>query len=550
MKKYLYCLAVLLTVVFWYACTPPLEGVILKLPVAITNSNVIVQYRADNQNAGDLPSDLKVSIAGADSLKVVDIIGGRNFRVKQNVLSLAASPETTPSSSSPIKFTLVTEAEGYLKNITPVQINSTSDQNLTISLTKIASPPTGITAIQQTAALSNEGLVNTAISVTTPLNNNITEKASLAIPTGISMKDGNGATVGGNIDIVMTKADATKTGVSVNSNAMSKVVDKNNNVIPDFNMKPIVGLKIEISNDLHQKVKSFSGFVTIKTEIPSGAIDPLTNKVLKEGDAIVITSFDEDSRVFKYEGKAQLIKNTSGKLEAVGSINHLTQIYFAALNSIFIEIPSTATTAEKNALIAQAEQTFATKLSANQIKIMKDYYISLVGSDLEQYTNEVLLLALNGVNVAGTTSRSNIKITTPDNITSIAVKDRLGNSLLTINNPVFSTDAKLSVTLPSAPNYVKLIANLSCPAPKKTNADNIQMYAKTLGAKADQYFYLGKALKGEDGIIRGSSILLKRGGKYDFKFIVGATSFYYDNQTVTNGSEHKITSSMPSVLCE
>jgi hypothetical protein len=86
---------------------------------------------------------------------------------------------------------------------------------------------------------------------------------------------------------------------------VSKVLDKNNQPIPSFTFKPVVGMDIEISNDKNQKVKSFSGQIDVQTEFPTGATDPTTGKPLAAGDLIAIASYDEDTKVFKYEGSVK-----------------------------------------------------------------------------------------------------------------------------------------------------------------------------------------------------------------------------------------------------
>ena len=542
MKKLIYILGAFMLAGAWYACTPPLEGVTLKLPVALANSNVVVQFQPSNVSAGDLPSNIKITLGGADTAKVVNSVGGKTLAVKQNVLTLAAKSNSVPSANAPIKFFIIAEADGYLRSITPVEITSTKDQNLVVKLTKIAVPPTGVSVVQQPATVPASGTTSAPITAATSTTSTVQEKATVNIPSGVTMKDGDGQTVGGSVNVVVTKTDATKTPVNIDLSDVSKVLDKNNQPIPSFTFKPVVGMDIEISNDKNQKVKSFSGQIDVQTEFPTGATDPTTGKPLAAGDLIAIASYDEDTKVFKYEGSVKLTTNANGKLEAKGTINHLTSVFFASYNGITVSGNS-----NNPSDVAAAKAAFGDNVTPAMIMAIKSYSLAFGGS-VGQYASETFIVDVNdGAVVFETTDRLNNSIITPNAITKIVVKNSLGEVITTVNNP-YPSGSSATINMPAPPNFIELQANLKCKDANKTsNADNIHMYAKKAGGG---YFYIGKATRNASNIITATSTILKRGGVYDFMFDVGGILFYYDNQTVTTGSVHSINSSMPDVLCK
>lgn len=549
MKKSLYILLAIISVSCWYACTSPLEGVTLQLPVAVKGSNVVVQFKPDNAAAGDLPKDISIKIAGADSLKVVDIVGGRDFAIKQNILSLAAKPGIIPTEKAPIEFTVVAEAPGYLKSITSVLLTSVNDLNLTIELTKITTPPVGVTVVQQPATVSNTGTTTAAVSVVTPANNGITEKATVNIPSGVTMKDEAGTPVAGTVNIVVSKAEASKTDVSVNANDIDKIVDKNNNPINDFTIKPIVGVDVEITNNGNQKVKSFSGEIEVKTEIPVGSIDPETNKEFKAGDLMAITSYDEDTKTYKYEGSATLSLNAAGKLEVSGKVNHLTRFFFARFRSIIIiviTLPSNPTELTNTLIV-----TFGPQITTVPVVVFKDYFINLTGK-VSQYSTESFNFDFEYADgthsYTSTSNRTGITVNTSSQISKVSITNVLGEAITSVKNPNV-VNSSISIEIPEAPNFINFVANLSCPIGKSTSADNIQVFAKAPGAADSKYLYVGKAIR--NGLaITGTTTLLKRSGFYDFKFVVGNTPFYYPNKQVSSGADFSINSSMPEVLCQ
>lgn len=548
MKKYIYLVLATVSIAFWYACTPPLEGVTLKLPEAVKVSNIIVQFKADNSAAGDLPSNISIKIAGKDSAKVVNIVGAKEFKVKQNAIALAASPDFTPSANNPLSFVIVAQADGYLKSVTPVTLTSTKDLSVSIELTKISAPAQGISVVQQPATVSSAGTTAAAITVSTPSTSTVTSQATVVIPAGISVKDAAGTPVGGSLNIVVTKADANKTEVSVPVNEVAKVVNDNNQPIQDFSITPIVGVNIEITNEQNQKVKSFSGEINIKTEIPVGSIDPSTNQPLKVGDQMAITSFDEDTKVYKYEGPATITTNAAGKLEVSGTVNHLTTFFFASISSLKIAIETELTPEQAKAAVVEAAKTFGVTITESQLAKVNDYSITFGGS-VGQYAEEEFEVQFtysdNSKNTINTTSRSNNLSVLSKTLKTITIRNILGDVITTATN---FTGNNITVNIPASPNFVNFIANLSCPAGKTTNADNIRVYSKDPGADDGEYIYLGKARR-DGALIKGTTTLLKRSGTYDFKFEVGSTNFYYPGKKVSSGADFTITSSMPDALC-
>ena len=549
MKKYTYLILATISIAFWYACTPPLEGVTLKLPEAVKVSNVIVQFKADNSAAGDLPSNITIKIAGKDSAKVVNIVGGKEFKVKQNAIALAASPDFTPSANNPLSFVIVAQAEGYLKSVTPVTLTSTKDLSVSIELTKISAPAQGISVVQQPATVSSAGTTAAAITVSTPSTSTVTSQATVVIPAGISVKDGAGAPVGGTLNIVVTKADAAKTDVQIPLSEISKTVNDNNQPIQDFTITPIVGVEVEITNDQNQKVKSFSGEISIKTEIPVGSVDSETNQPFKSGDLMAITSYDEDTKVFKYEGPATISVNAAGKLEVSGTVNHLTRFYFASMKSVRVEVPNNATPEEIKTAIVKAATDLSTPanpvtITEAQLAVFKTYSLKFGGSIL-QYADEdfQITFQLGSIQQSITTADRINSLTTDKTLKGIVIRNILGE-VVPSQTVINGTD--VTINLSDAPNFVNFIANLSCPAGKSTNANNIQVYSSAPGE--EDYIYLGKA-KRDGTLIKGTTTLLKRSGTYDFKFVVGETNFYYPGKKVSSGADFTITSSMPDALC-
>jgi hypothetical protein len=89
------------------------------------------------------------------------------------------------------------EADGYVKSIVPIILSSTEDKILKVHLSKINTKSVGVTIAQKDVIVPVTGITNSSITTTTPVINGVQEIASVTVPSGITMKDESGNTVGG-----------------------------------------------------------------------------------------------------------------------------------------------------------------------------------------------------------------------------------------------------------------------------------------------------------------------------------------------------------------
>jgi hypothetical protein len=138
---------------------------------------------------------------------------------------------------------------------------------------------------------------------------------------------------------------------------------------------------------------------------------------------IAIASYDEDTKVFKYEGSVKLTTNANGKLEAKGTINHLTSVFFASYNGITVSGNS-----NNPSDVAARKSNFGDNVTPAMIMAIKSYSLAFGGS-VGQYASETFIVDVNdGAVVFETTDRLNNSIITPNAITKIVVKNSLGSN--------------------------------------------------------------------------------------------------------------------------
>ncbi len=531
MKKYItYALLLFACIAISYSCTPPLEGVKFKFPDAVVSTSIIVQYSQANDNLGELPSTIDVHIAGSDSAKIVDSFNKKVFKPKNGIMILALKPGTTASTTAPVKFTIVTAVDGYLKEITPVEITSNTDQKVIVKLTKIATPPTGTTVIQKEEDADNTGKTTKAIQITTPALAGSSHSATLTVGAGVTLKDGAGVPVGGKLNVVLVQIDPQKASVIVNKQQSGmKVVDKNDNVIPNFSINPISAVSAVISNENSQKVKTFSSPIEIKFQFGVGTKNS-AGQDIKEGDVLNFASYDADAKTLKYEGTATVKKNGS-VLEFVASVNHLTEFYCG-------DLLSECSNLKLNVLSdpLYTGETVKTTVVDNSGRILFNESHGL-GITLN------CKLFVQGQIGGNTPTSSNLTITTTS-ITGKVLFTKSLNVSCTNVNAVTNVD----VTLVSPINYVKITITPKCDNGYPFKIGDVQAAADLKDGKG--YTSIGTLKATADNKLVAQSTLLVRGEKYNFMFNLGGIWYYQNDLWIDNSAELNSTFSLPSFLCK
>ncbi|MEA5426060.1 hypothetical protein [Arcicella lustrica] len=531
MKKYInYAILIFAAITISYSCTPPLEGVQFKFPDAVTGSSIIVQYSQANDNVGEVPNTMNVRIGGKDSSKVVDSFNKKVYKPKNGIMILALKPGTVASAASPIKFSIITESEGYLKEITPIEITSNDEQKVIIKITKIATPPEGTTVIQKAEDADNTGKTTKAIQITTPALAGSSHNATLSINAGITIKDAVGSPVAGKLNVVLVQVDPKKSSVIVNKQqAGMKVVDKNDNAIPNFSINPISAVSAEISNESSQKVKTFSAPIEIKFQFGVGTKNS-AGQDIKEGDVLSFASYDEDAKTLKYEGTSTVKKN-GNVLEFVASVNHLTEFYCG-------DLLSECSNLKLNVLSdpLYVGETIHTTVVDNSGRVLFNESHGL-GTTLN------CKLFVQGQIGGNAPTSSNITVTTK----SITGKT-LFTKTLNISCANVNAVTNVDVALISPINYVKITINPKCDNGFAFKIGDVQAAADLKDGKG--YTSIGVLKATADNKLVAQSTLLNRGEKYNFMFNLGGIWYYQNDLWIDNSAELNSNFSLPSFLCK
>lgn len=365
-KLYIGLLFVSLLVI---SCTNPLDGFVLGFKEPLDKATVRVQFSLPN--GGKLPSDLNFQVVGKDADKIVTNLNTKNFKIsKEGVLILAVSPEFVPSSTNPIKITLVAEAKDYTKIIKDVTFTTTNNYSFYFGFTQ-----------RNVAGNANANQLVLDITKSKKLevqSFNNTEKILLTVPDNVGFLTANNENVKGVIDVTInhfnsknSKAYLPAGGVATNP------VDKNNKPLAepfDF-YQTAGGVSIEMSTQNHEIIKKFSVPLKVNLDVNNTILNPITNKSIAEKDKLTLFSYDTDTGIWKEEAELAIEKDSqTGKLGVTFEMPHLTYWIIGWKRNICRVGPSYTIKSDlKDLDIAY----YAQLVDASNNQLIRDYYISL-----------------------------------------------------------------------------------------------------------------------------------------------------------------------------
>lgn len=309
------------------SCKNPTEGLQVTLNTDISTSNYGFRVINANSTSTEIPQNLKIKLVGAGANYIYSSDGTKTITAENGIFSLLLEPGKTVSPQTPISFTVIVEAEGYLKGVYPVQISATGNQSFTIPIVKLSEPPAGVSAKQETVTLNSNGETETAILIETPVTSGKSEMAKIEIPAGTKMLDENGNTVTGNVNVSMVHFD-NRTEESLSSFpggfTVTNVVSTDGQPMEPVVFETAGFISIEMNSGT-QTVKSFSKPIEVSMEVNPQTINPETGVAIVEGDSIPTWSLDTKTGQWKREGTVVVVKNTNtNKLETVIAVPHLS----------------------------------------------------------------------------------------------------------------------------------------------------------------------------------------------------------------------------------
>ncbi len=332
MKKNLfYSLLVMMLFTFFAGCRKsPTDDVQLNLNTNFIKYTAQVQvYDAAALTRIPQTANPTIQITGRDSAYVYDITGSRKINVNEGSVSLAISPERTPTASDPIRFNVIIKASGYLKVNVPVRIGENEfEQMLQANMTNIANPAAGISIASGARQMTNNALAAPA-SLNTPLTNGKQEWAKIEMEAGTRFYDEQGNQItGSSVNMSVGHFD-TRTPTSLSS--FPGGFSPDNVRMQDGTNQSLFFMSAGFGSiDMHvggKEVKKFDRPIQITMSIDPTLVNPETNQQLKAGDKIPIWSYSTETGQWSYERDGTVV-NDNGTMQITFPMDHLTWINY------------------------------------------------------------------------------------------------------------------------------------------------------------------------------------------------------------------------------
>ena len=132
----------------------PLEGVELTVNNNIYKSPILIQFVDANPNSKTLPKDLTVTISGPGKDLVFTDLGGKDFKVAGNLLSVVLGQNANPTESAPVEFTVSVKGPNYVSTNYSIVVTDSNCTTPPISVNVVVNP-TYAFILNQTICPSN-----------------------------------------------------------------------------------------------------------------------------------------------------------------------------------------------------------------------------------------------------------------------------------------------------------------------------------------------------------------------------------------------------------
>lgn len=298
-----------------------METDVFKSSVAIQfiDAKTGEQVGFDNSN-----QKVKISILGEDASSIVNNVGTNKIEVDKGVIVLAVAKDVTPSTSNPVKFRIIANANGYLTTSKNFTIVGESSNNYVVEMVKISDTPKGVSAIESNIGNSSNGTTSN-VSISTPTIDTDYEetKASVNIPQGTKLRDKNGNLISGTINSTFvyfnnqdeSSLNAFPGGLAGNTTEVG---------LENINFVTAGFVALEMETGSGSKVKSFDTPIQMNIEIPENTFNN-DGTIISDGMTLPIWSYDTETGLWSVESEQTINYNsTTGKYEVSFEMEHLS----------------------------------------------------------------------------------------------------------------------------------------------------------------------------------------------------------------------------------
>ncbi len=307
-----------------------LQGTNVYIGNEVLFTTVSIQAVDADVESQRIPKNMTVQIVGRDKDKIFSPVGEKIGAPDGNIINLAIRRSDIPTENTPLVFTVVIKADGYLDGIRNFTIGNGKSVNVTsmrLISTTDGQQPKGVTMIASEAAVSATTGTAQEILLTTPSTGGKTEAVSAKIKAGTKFLDKNGVALSGTARIRLTHFDAvTESSVVSFPGGLNAdyVVDSTGKQMKpgQFTTGGFIAFDMNVGGI---KVDRFSEPLDMSMDINNdGKIrNPETNQAIKSGDSVSVWSLNETHGIWQQEQKVKIVTQ-NGSLKAQFSQKHLS----------------------------------------------------------------------------------------------------------------------------------------------------------------------------------------------------------------------------------
>jgi hypothetical protein len=279
---------------------------------------------------------VNVRFDGPDAARVVEVDGAPVAALtltEQGLLSFGIDGPV-PTESAPAEVVVNVSVEGYLETSERVTVAS-DEQTFEVKLVRLDAPPSGIVTALRTFTAPG-GAPQSDVVVTTSPETQTGAQASLRIPAGTLIRDGDGTPLTGTLTASVTyfsnQDDAARAAFPGGFTGVS--VGENEDGAPGRGTFLTAGFAaIEVRDADGREAEQFDGPIDISIDVSAGTENPETGQPIRDGDPVPVYSFDEDTGEWTFETRAAATvaapsstaaKSASGLPAVRFQTNHLT----------------------------------------------------------------------------------------------------------------------------------------------------------------------------------------------------------------------------------
>jgi len=286
----------------------------------LLKTSIVVQFFDANTNEYIIPEegvDFKVRIVGKSKDVIADIVGLQQdeYTPRKGIITFGLVPgaESVPSTTSPIRFTIIAQLYNYLVSTKEVVITGEGDYLVKIFMVNCDNPPQGV-SIKKIFSVGNlvNGVLQDDVSIVTE-----NSEATVIIPAGIKLLRKDSVELAGKLNITLVYYSILEDNALTSYTGGITGTVMENNSLNSGMFFPAGLLTFEISDsDWHKASIIENDSIEILLEILNEAYNPVSGSNIVSGDSVSLYSYMPDTGLWVFDQSVYITDTLLGVLSA------------------------------------------------------------------------------------------------------------------------------------------------------------------------------------------------------------------------------------------